>query len=263
MLRQTVNCVKYRLVPQIRNQSTVANAETTKWDLFVGVQIERLPIITKTLTKLERDYQELLTQLEFENSYKSDFELKEQRDVAYAQSLKEGKLKVDLDGVAQQTALDLKDLWKTERSRFQPASRTTEADEKNDMKSTNRKLDHPLTLIMEQKLGNEKLFLLPQGKISNGETLYDAAQRIIKELCGDTIQTSIYGRAPCGFYKYKYPKEIRGEFVGAKVFFYRAILKSGQVDAKHVNFEWLNKEELLTKVDKYSNYKRSISKFII
>lgn len=57
MLRQTVNCIKFRLVQQIRNQSTVANAEPTKWDLFVGVQIERLPIITKTLTKLERDYQ--------------------------------------------------------------------------------------------------------------------------------------------------------------------------------------------------------------
>lgn len=56
MLRQTVNCVKNRLLPQIRNQSTVANIEG-KWDLLVGVQIERLPIITKTLTKLERDYQ--------------------------------------------------------------------------------------------------------------------------------------------------------------------------------------------------------------
>lgn len=56
MLRQTVNCVKNRLLPQIRNQSTAANAEG-KWDLLVGVQIERLPIITKTLNKLERDYQ--------------------------------------------------------------------------------------------------------------------------------------------------------------------------------------------------------------
>lgn len=57
MLRQTVNFVKNRLVSQIRNQSTVANAVNQKWDLLVGVQLERLPIITKTLTKLERDYQ--------------------------------------------------------------------------------------------------------------------------------------------------------------------------------------------------------------
>lgn len=56
MLRQSVNCLKYRIMPQIRNQSTLTN-ENAKWDLLVGVQIERLPIITKTLTKLERDYQ--------------------------------------------------------------------------------------------------------------------------------------------------------------------------------------------------------------
>lgn len=204
-----------------------------------------------------------MTQLEFENSYKSDFELKEEKDIVMANALKDGKLKVDLDGATQQTALDMKDLWKTELSRFQPAPRTTEADAKNDTKSTDRKLDHPLTLIMEQNFGNEKIFLLPQGKISSGETLYDAAQRVIKELCGDAIQTSIYGKAPCGFYKYKYPKTMRGDVIGAKVFFYRAILKGGQVDAKRANFEWLNKEELLTKVDKYNNYKRSISKFII
>lgn len=57
MLRQAVNCLKYRAIPQIRNQSTLANADAPKWDLLVGVQIERLPVITKTLTKLECDYQ--------------------------------------------------------------------------------------------------------------------------------------------------------------------------------------------------------------
>lgn len=207
--------------------------------------------------------QELLTQLEFEKSYKSDFELRGEREVAMAQLLKEGKLKVDLDAVAQLTAVDLKDSWKNERSKFQPAPRTTEADQKNDLKSTERKLDHSLTLIKEQKIGNDRLFLLPQGKLQSGETLYDAVQRVIVELCGNGIQTSIYGKAPCGFYKYKYPKPNRGESVGAKVFFYRAILKSGQVDEKLGNFQWLDKTELFEKVDKHANYKKSISKFII
>lgn len=201
--------------------------------------------------------------MEFENSYKSDFELREEKDVEMAKNLKEGKAQSDLDGVAIQTAIDLKDLWKTELSKFQPASRTTEADEKNDRKSTERKLENSLSLIVEQKFGNDKIFLLPQGKICENETLYDAAQRIIKEYCGDEIVTTIYGKAPCGFYKYKYPKEVRGESIGAKVFFYRAVLKSGQINNKSVNFEWLDKDELLAKVDKYSNYKKSISKFII
>lgn len=204
-----------------------------------------------------------MTQLEFEYSYKSDFELREEQDVSTATLLKAGKIKMDLDGVAQRTSLDLKDMWKDELSKFQPESRTTEADKRNDLKSTERKLDHPLTLIVEQKIGKDKLFLLPQGKISNGETLYDAAQRVIKERCGDKIQTTIYGKAPCGYYKYKYPKELRSEVVGAKVFFYRAILKAGQMEEKSGSFEWLDKSELFQRIEKYSDYKKSLSKFII
>lgn len=199
--------------------------------------------------------------MEYEQSYKSDFEVREEREIGMAQLLKEGKLKIDLDVATQQSAVDLKDLWKTELSKFQPASRITEADKSNDIKSTERKLDDSLTLIMEQTIGNDKLFLLPQGKIQNNETLYDAAQRIIKELCGTEIETVIYGKAPCGFYKYEYPKEIRGDTVGAKVFFYRAVLKSGQVNAE--NFEWLDKTELLARIQQYNNYQKSLSKFII
>lgn len=61
MLRQTVIGVRNRIVPQIRCRSTKAepkpNTDGNQWDLLVGVQIERLPVISKTLTKLERDYQ--------------------------------------------------------------------------------------------------------------------------------------------------------------------------------------------------------------
>lgn len=202
-------------------------------------------------------------QVEFEHSYKSDFELRAEKDVAMAQLIKEGKIKIDLDGVVQQTALDLKDLWKAELSKFQPAPRITDADRKNDTKSTERKLENSLTLLMEQQIGNDKLFLLPQGKLLNDETLCDAAQRIIKEQCGDSIQTTMYGKAPCGFYKYKYPKEVRRQTVGAKTFFYRAIFKSGQVDKDRGNFEWLDKTELMDKLNNVSGYKRSLSRFII
>lgn len=205
----------------------------------------------------------MLTQIEYERSYKSNFELRAEKDIAEEQLLKEGKIKVDLDGGAQQTALDSADLWKMERSKFQPAARITDADKNNDFKSIERKLDHSLTLIVEQQIGKDKLFLLPQGNILTGETLYDAAQRIIKELCGERIQTTIYGKAPCGFYKYKYPKDMRTNTIGAKVFFYRAILKTGQMDDKHGKFEWLDKTELFSKIEKYDNYKKSLSNFII
>jgi len=106
--------------------------------------------------------------------------------------------------------------------------------------------------------------LLPQGNINDDETLYQAAQRVIHELCGDKLQTHIYGNAPCGFYKYKYPMEIRKDKIGAKVFFYRAILKSGKVDEKLENsFQWLDKTELFDKLKPHSAYTKSLSKFIV
>lgn len=268
-------------IQQVCRQST----ESTKWDLLVGVQLERLPIITKTLNKLERDYQvsrlqitlqesevfnpcsahfqELLMQLEFENSHKSDFEIQNEKDLKMAELIKSGKLEVDLDAVTKQTSQDLKDMWKDERSKFQLGSRITDADKKNDKTSTNRKLEFPLTLIIEQLIGSEKIALLPQGQIQDGENLRQAAERIIKERCGDSVQAQIYGNAPCGFYKYKYPKSGRKDAIGAKVFFYRAILKDGQVDKKLGTFEWLDKDELLAKVDKYDDYKKSLKQFMI
>lgn len=284
MLRQAIFCSRYGFVSQIRNQSTQSASTIGKWDLLVGVQVERLPIITKTLNKIERDYQVLykcqqiqrsecnmevllfqdfLSQLEFEQSYKSDFELRFEKDMRTAKLLKEGKIKIDLDAGVQKTATDAKDMWKSELNSFQPASRTTAADQSNDLKSLERKLDASLTLIIEQKLGKESLFLLPQGKIAEGENLYEAAQRVIKDVCGSGIQTMISGHAPCGFYKYKYPKELRSEKIGAKVFFYRAQFIAGQVDSKQGPFEWLDKAELFHKIDKFADYKKSLSKFII
>lgn len=270
-----------QIIQQVCRQST----ESTKWDLLVGVQLERMPIITRTLNKLERDYQvgrlqvtlhesevfnscfahlqELLMQLEFENSHKSDFEIQNEKDLKLAELIKSGKVEVELDAVTKLTSQDLKDMWKEELSKFQFASRITDADKKNDTTSTNRKLEFPLTLIVEQLIGSEKIALLPQGHIQDGENLRQAAERIIKERCGDSVRAQIYGNAPCGFYKYKYPKSVRKDAVGAKVFFYRAILKDGQVDKKLGKFEWLDKDELLAKVDKYDDYKKSLKQFII
>lgn len=206
----------------------------------------------------------MLWQIEYENSHKSDFEVQHEKDVRLAALTKAGKVSVDLDAVAKQTCQDMEDIWKQELAQFQSTSRITEADKKNDLQSTERKLDHPLTLITEQKIGNDKLFMLPQGKINDGETLEQAAQRLIKELCGDSIDAKIFGNAPCGFYKYKYPREARSDTVGAKVFFYRAFLNNGQVDQKTVSkFEWLDRDELMQKIDKLEAYKKSLSQFII
>lgn len=211
-------------------------------------------------------FQDHLYQLEYEGSHKSDFELRHEDDIKLAALIKDGKKRVDLDEVSKATAQDLVDRWSKELKQFQLSSRTTEADTNNDVRSTDRKLAYPLTLLMEQQLANDKLFLLPQGKVIDGETLNEAAKRIISELCGDQLQTTLYGNAPCGFYKYKYPTARRDEIgsIGAKLFFYRAIHRSGQVDATlKRNYQWLEKSELFDKIKAFPEYSVSLNKFII
>lgn len=46
-----------------------------------------------------------------------------------------------------------------------------EADKKNDSTSLERKLDKHLVLLVEQQIGQQDLFLLPQALSEDGETL--------------------------------------------------------------------------------------------
>lgn len=201
-----------------------------------------------------------MKQIEFERSYKSDFEIRDEKDKLIAQLTQKGNYD-DVESALQQTAQDLKDAWRDEFQKCQLNSRTTEADRKNDVKSTNRKLEETLILLVEQKLGNQKHMLLPQGKRQNGETMRQTAERVLKENCGDNIEVMFYGNAPCGFYKWKYPSDQRGECVGAKVFFYRSAYKKGQINEKQSKFEWLDKEELQGKLK--TQYAASVSQFVL
>ncbi|XP_030380243.1 39S ribosomal protein L46, mitochondrial [Scaptodrosophila lebanonensis] len=250
-----------------RSQSTaVAPAVKEKWDLYAGVLVERMPVISKSLSPLERQFQDLLWRVEFENSLKSDSELKHERDLMQAELIKKGKVQVDLDeSAAKQTAQDLKDAHTEELKKFEFGSRTTPNDAANKVTSTDRALEETLYLLVQQKLGSKPIFLLPQGQRHEGETMRQTAERVLREQCGDKLQVQFYGNAPVGFHKYKYPSDQRDNSVGAKVFFYRASLRGGNVDEKQipsVKFEWLPKEALNKKL-KTSAYVESINKFLL
>lgn len=77
----------------------------------------------------------------------------------------------ELDINLKQTAQDMVDACTEELVKFTKGSRVTEADKTNDVKSLNRKLDKNLVLVVNQKVGDKKHYLLPQGKIEDGETL--------------------------------------------------------------------------------------------
>lgn len=49
--------------------------------------LERRPVITPELNQLEKEYQELLNQLELENSLKSDHELRHELEMYFSNKL--------------------------------------------------------------------------------------------------------------------------------------------------------------------------------
>lgn len=223
---------------------------TKQWDIMTGICLQRKPVITKSLTDIEVNYQNILQEIESEKSLKSDHELRHDKDVQQMKNLKSGKI-TDfdvLDQVANQTAQDYTDKNKEELLNFKFASRITDADEKDEKKSLKRKLEENLILVIKQKLGHEDFWILPQGLWTNKETLKETAERTLKELCGNNINVQFYGNAPCGFYKYKYPKEKREQsgIEGAKIFFFKATLLNGNVDKRDTwtDYEWATVQEL-------------------
>ncbi|XP_017134918.1 39S ribosomal protein L46, mitochondrial [Drosophila miranda] len=247
-----------------RAQSTAAAQE--KWDLYAGVLVERLPVVSKKLSPVEQQFQDLLWRVEYENSLKSDHELKNERELVQAELIKQGKVQVDLDdSMTKQTAQDLKDAYVEELKKFQLGSRSTFDDAAKKTSSTDRCLEDTLYLLVQQKLGQQQHMILPQGKRQDGESMRQTAERVLREQCGDDLQVLFYGNAPVGFHKYKYPSNQRAESVGAKVFFYRASLRTGNVGDKKTpgpKYEWLPKDALDGKLTNVA-YADSIKKFLL
>lgn len=257
-----ISIIQSKALSTTSSVSTIEQKE--KWDLYAGVLVERLPVVSKTLSPLEKQFQEDLLQVEFEKSLKSNFELQHERDLIQSELIKKGKVEVDLDdSSSKQTVQDLTDAYKEEFKKFEFAPRTTADDTSNNLMSHNRKLEDNLYLLTEHTLGSKKYFLLPQGVRMDGETMCQTAKRVLHETCGDTLKVRFYGNAPCGFYKYKYPSIARKEAVGAKVFFFRAALQHGNVDAKvNKNFKWLEKSTLKNTLQ-YVSYNESVQKFLL
>ncbi|XP_018331954.1 39S ribosomal protein L46, mitochondrial [Agrilus planipennis] len=246
---------------QILNSASYSSVQVAqKWDLFAAVCLERCPIITPPLSDIEVKVKKMFADIELERSYKNDWELRHEQEQNISQQLKKGE---EVEVSTLQTVQDFIDAATEARSKFKEADRLTEADKANDVTSLSRKLDKHLVLLVQHNLNNKNYYLLPQGKRKEGETLRQTAERILKESCGTEIRAQFFGNAPAGFYKYKYPNEIRSKTgsVGAKIFIYAAHHKDGQVNKKDSKFKWLDRHELEKELP--DNYHKSVSAFLI
>ncbi|KAH0620038.1 hypothetical protein JD844_014554 [Phrynosoma platyrhinos] len=202
--------------------------------------------------------------IEVEKSLYSDHEI---RCLAEEERLRRRKDKDDDDddtGKEIVLAQDLEDAWEQKFRKFNPAPRITDADKNNDRTSLRRKLEHSLLLLVKQKLGDQEIWLLPQIEWKDGETLRATAERALLNLSGSSIGAKFLGNAPCGVYKYKFPRAARTEGnMGAKVFFFKAFLQDSNLPLvkEKMDYVWVSKGELVDYLR--PEYHSQVARFLV
>jgi large subunit ribosomal protein L46 len=129
---------------------------------------------------------------------------------------------------------------------FKPAPRFTEADENNDRKSTERRLQDSLFLIVKRNR-EDNHWQFPQGRVLDAETLRDTTERVIDRAVGK-INRWFVSNAPVGHYQYEYPVDLQQQrqSFGAKVFFYRCQMIKGNVKLQtklYKDYAWIARDE--------------------
>lgn len=203
---------------------------------------------------------ESLKEAESESSYKSDHELRHENDLKIAKLVRTKPTEMDVGAIAQQTALDFEEASNKEFEAFSFPSFTSNSDETNN-KSLDRKLDRHLLLLVRDEFAKNDEWILPQGIRKDNESLRETAERVLRERFGENLKAAFLGNAPCGFFKYSYPKKVNKDSVGAKVFFFKAIYLSGQADSKS-DFLWASRGEL-EKLFNCRRYLNSVEMFLI
>ncbi|XP_071960865.1 large ribosomal subunit protein mL46-like [Antedon mediterranea] len=217
------------------------------WKLMGAVCLERPPIITTDMSKIEQDYMKMVDELEYEASVLSDHEIQLNKDREQMKQKQQGELD-DEDSSNLLTAQDIEDLATEEYNRFKTANKHTEADKTGGMTTSHRKLDENLILFVKNEIGNQSVWMLPQTEHLPGESLCQTAERAAMQV-GSGANVTFFGNAPIGFYKYKFPNKVKSETgaIGAKVFIFRAKVLKGQfsvLEGAVGQHAWVNKDEM-------------------
>lgn len=65
---------------------------------------------------------------------------------------------------------------------------------------------------------------------------FQTCERLVQETCGGGLNVKFLGNAPCGFFKYKFPKTVRKEgFIGAKVCEFSVLLVQQQNNINRIS----------------------------
>jgi large subunit ribosomal protein L46 len=138
-------------------------------------------------------------------------------------------------------------------ARFQAASRLSDADASNDVRSVRRAYGHSLFLTVKKNRAAHA-WAFPQGGYEpdkDGAHLRNAAQRELAEECGPALRVYFYGHAPIFHTEYLFDDagaRAHHKADGTKVFFYPAVYLGGdvQLDAAELeDYQWMKLDELV------------------
>ncbi|XP_069768023.1 large ribosomal subunit protein mL46 [Narcine bancroftii] len=234
------------------------------WQLCGAVCLQRAAVVSREKHQMESAFARLLERMELEKSLYSDHELRVFEDEERIRRRQANDYDSDEDDDVGQdivTSQDLEDMWEQKSRQFKAADRVQD-DINKDRSTLNRKLDEKLLLLTKVKVADEEIWLLPQSNWKPGETMRQTAERTLSTLSGNELQAAFLGNAPSGFYKYKYPKAIRtSSNVGAKIFFFKALLISGDIKTrKKEDHVWVTKSELKDYLK--PKYLKQVNRFI-
>ncbi|CAL8351118.1 unnamed protein product [Merluccius merluccius] len=232
-----------------RSSGAAAQHAAGPWRLLGAACVQRLAVISEERRPMEGRFSELMHQMELERSLMSDHELRllddkkklKRRQAVDYDSEEEDDEDRDQDIILTQ---DLEDAWEQRRKLFHTQPRV-QGDVDVRVERPDRWLTEPLVLLTQQEVGADKLWLLPQTPWEAGETLKTTAQRALSSTPGLEMQTVFLGSAPCGLYKYRLPRAVRGSegVTGVKVFFFKAVLR-GALPPPGPSSIWARKSEL-------------------
>ena len=105
------------------SSSQVTSEETSKWaakpwKITAAVSVERMPIVTPDLDPMQVKMKDFLQQLEIEQSYKCDHELRIEGDLELLEMKKRGE-PIPADKLNVNTAEDDAEIWRKDAAMLQ------------------------------------------------------------------------------------------------------------------------------------------------
>lgn len=227
--------VKRLIKVQTHPLDAVAVESKLPWELRVAALIERIPSITPDLHPIEIAYQ--MVQATVRQGQMKQY------PEAFFQA--EGFVE---DGKAEDSDLAPSKQRKAKKGTleaFEPAPRVTEADHKGDVRTTRRRLEDRLYLLVKTSAGWE----LPQVVFKSEAGLREAAIGLVKQHVGPQLDLHWLGYAPSVALKVQYPQDLQksSNAFGAKVFCFRTQYLGGNLaldKALYSDYAWLARDEI-------------------